>query len=201
VAQPTGARSRSRASARGRGSDEPLVLFLGRVTAQKGPRAFLDAAALVADAEPRARFVMAGSGDLLPGTIERAAEVGLARRVRFTGFLDSRDVARVMTLSDVYVMPSLSEPFGIAPLEAAARGLPVVLSRRCGVSEVLRHAVTAEPEDREDLADKILAVLRRPGLREHLSRGAATEVRALRWEARAADLVALYRELVPARAS
>jgi glycosyltransferase involved in cell wall biosynthesis len=198
VAQAPRGAARAAGNARRRGSAAPLVLFLGRVTAQKGPEAFLEAASRVAARDPRVRFVMAGSGDLLPRTIERAAEMGLARCVRFTGFLAGRDVARAWSMADVYVMPSRSEPFGIAPLEAAARGVPVVLSLRCGVREVLSSALTADPDDPEEVADRVMSVLRRPALRARLVRGARAEVRGMRWEARAAEVRALYRELVPA---
>ena len=122
---------------------EPVVLFLGRVTYQKGPAYFLEAAARGVRALPNVRFVVAGNGDLLPSIVERTASLGLARHVRFTGFLSGTDVERMYRKADVYVMPSVTEPFGIAPLEAMAFGVPVIVSRTSGVSEVLTSAPTS----------------------------------------------------------
>jgi glycosyltransferase involved in cell wall biosynthesis len=158
---------------------DPVVLFLGRVTAQKGPAAFLDAAERVLGVEPRATFVVAGSGDLWPWLVETAARRRLARRVRFTGFLRGPEVARAFAAADVYVMPSVSEPFGISPLEAMSMGVPVVVSSRSGVSEVVSHALVADPDDVDDTAGKILAVLRR---------------RRLGWDGPARRLLDVYRE-------
>jgi glycogen synthase len=181
-----------RAPLRLRRFDEPVVLFLGRVTYQKGPEAFLGAAQRVVDVEPRVKFVVAGEGDLLPSLVERAAALGLARHVHFTGFLDARDVERAYADADVYVMPSVSEPFGIAPLEAAARGVPVVLSRRSGVAEVLSGALVADSWDVEDLANKILALIRRPALVAELVERGRQDVRRLTWERQGALLVEVY---------
>ncbi len=183
----------------GRGDDarvveDPVVLFLGRVTYQKGPGYFLEAAARVAAALPRAKFVIAGSGDLLPSTVERVAALGLARRVHFTGFLRGDDVSRAFDAADVYVMPSVSEPFGISPLEAVARGVPVIVSRQSGVAEVLPSALRADFWDVEDLADKILSVLRRPALGRTLAAGARREARELSWSRAARAVSALYEE-------
>ncbi len=175
--------------------DEPIVLFLGRVTFQKGPVYFLEAAARVVKVEPHVKFVMGGSGDLLPQVIERAASMGLARHVHFTGFLSGEDVERMYAMADVYVMPSVSEPFGIAPLEAMALDVPAIVSRQSGVAEVLRHALKFDYWDVDDLANKILAVLKRPALREHLTTYGREEVKAMRWEARAARVGEVYREI------
>jgi glycosyltransferase involved in cell wall biosynthesis len=112
------------------------VLFLGRVTFQKGPDYFLEAAARVVAIEPHVKFVMSGSGDMLPKMVERAARLGLARHVHFTGFLKGGDVERMYAMADIYVMPSVSEPFGISPLEAMALDVPVIVSRQSGVAEV-----------------------------------------------------------------
>jgi glycogen synthase len=114
--------------------EEPIVLFLGRVTFQKGPDYFLEAAARVIKIEPKVKFVMSGSGDMLPVMVERAARLGLARHVHFTGFLKGADVERMYAMADIYVMPSVSEPFGISPLEAMALDVPVIMSRQSGVS-------------------------------------------------------------------
>jgi glycosyltransferase involved in cell wall biosynthesis len=177
---------------------EPVVLFLGRVTYQKGPDYFLEAAARVVAVEPRVKFVMVGSGDMLPKMVERAARMGLARHVHFTGFLKGADVERVYSLADIYVMPSVSEPFGISPLEALALDVPVIVSRQSGVSEVLRNALKVDFWDVQDIANKILALLRYPALREHLLDAGRDEVRAMSWDERAGVLAGVYRELASA---
>lgn len=177
-----------------RAIDDPVVLFLGRVTYQKGPAYFLEAAARVVKALPRARFVIAGAGDLLPSIVERTAALGLARHVRFTGFLAGADVERMYRAADVYVMPSVSEPFGIAPLEAMALDVPVIVTRRSGVAEVLRSALKVDFGDVADLADKIVAVLTRPALRASLVAEGRRELAEMRWERRAERLIDVYNE-------
>jgi glycosyltransferase involved in cell wall biosynthesis len=175
----------------------PTVLFLGRITAQKGPRTFLEAAAIVAAAEPAVRFVMAGSGDLFADTVERAARMGLADRVHFTGFLRGRDVARAYAMADVFVMPSVSEPFGIAPLEALAHGVPAVVSRQSGVAEVVGSARRVDARDARGLARVVLSLLRRPAARRRLVQRGRREVARLSWERQARVLERVYREVVP----
>ena len=175
---------------------EPIVLFLGRVTFQKGPDYFLEAAARVVQVEPRVKFVMSGSGDMLPGMIERTARLGLARHVHFTGFLRGKEVERMYAMADLYVMPSVSEPFGISPLEAMALDVPVIVSRQSGVSEVLSHALKVDFWDVQDLANKMLAVLRYPSLRRQLSELGRDEVRQLRWEVSGRAVKDVYREVV-----
>jgi glycosyltransferase involved in cell wall biosynthesis len=174
---------------------EPVVLFLGRVTFQKGPDYFLEAAARVVAAQPRVKFVIAGSGDMLPAMIERTAELGLARHVHFTGFLRGKDVERIFAHADLYVMPSVSEPFGITPLEAMALDTPAIVSRQSGVAEVLAHALKVDFWNVEDLADKILAVLRHPALREELTTNGRAEVARMHWDVSGARLLEVYREV------
>ncbi|MBM3986897.1 MAG: glycosyltransferase [Planctomycetes bacterium] len=188
----------ARATGSQRHIPEPVVLFLGRVTFQKGPDYFLEAAARVVAVEPRVKFVMVGSGDMLPKMIERAARMGLARNMHFTGFLKGADVERIYSLADIYVMPSVSEPFGISPLEALALDVPVIVSRQSGVSEVLRNALKVDFWDVQDIANKILALLRYPALREHLLDAGREEVRAMSWEERAGVLECVYREVAHA---
>ena len=183
----------SRRRARGR---RPLVLFLGRVTRQKGPGCFLEAAARVVAVRPRVRFVLGGSGDLLPTIVERAAALGLARHVAFTGFLRRDEVERLYAMADLYVMPSVSEPFGLTSLEAAASGVPVIVSRRSGAAEVLPHALLVEPEDPVELARTILDVLARPALRRRLSAAGRRALPELRWERSAERLLEVFGELV-----
>ncbi len=147
---------------------EKIVLFLGRVTMQKGPEYFLRAAKKVVQKFTNVRFVMAGSGDMVRRCIEEVAALGIGRYVTFTGFLRGKDVDRIFSMADLYVMPSVSEPFGIAPLEALSHNVPVIISKQSGVSEVLQHALKIDFWDVDEMANKILAVLRHPPLQRTL---------------------------------
>ncbi|MDR1857558.1 MAG: glycosyltransferase family 4 protein [Desulfovibrio sp.] len=174
---------------------EKRVLFLGRITFQKGPEYFMEAARLVLDRVPNVRFFMAGSGDMLPLLIRRAGELRIGSRFHFAGFLRGEDVDRIYALSDLYVMPSVSEPFGITPLEAMLYDVPVLLSRQSGVSEILTHALKADFWDTRDMADKICAVLTYPCLSRELVRNCHEEMRNIRWENSADQLIAIYSSL------
>ena len=176
-------------------SAPPEVLFLGRLTRQKDPLTFLEAAARVHAREPRVRFSIVGSGELYPELVAKARELGLASAVRFIGFVSGAELAQSYARADAYVMPSVSEPFGLTPLEAAALGVPVIVSRTAGVTEVLRSCLKVEPGDAEGLAEKILALLARPELRRHLSEQGLREVRRLRWDRPARELLGIYDEV------
>jgi glycosyltransferase involved in cell wall biosynthesis len=176
----------------------PVVLFLGRVTLQKGPDWFVEAARRVLDAEPDATFVLAGTGDLLPRVIERAAELGIAQRMRFTGFVDRERASQLFGLADVFVMPSVSEPFGIVPLEAMDRGVPVIVSRQSGSSELLRNALKADFWDVDDLAGKIVSVLRYRALAAELEEAGREEAGQLSWDWVAERTETVYREVAHA---
>jgi len=175
--------------------DEKVVLFLGRVTMQKGPEYFLAAAKKVLEKLDDVKFVMAGNGDMMRRTIEMAAAMGVGHRVLFTGFLSGDQVERVYRMADLYVMPSVSEPFGIAPLEAMARQVPVIISKQSGVAEVLRHVLKVDFWDIHEMANKIIAVLTRPVLHEALRRNGLAEVGRFRWSEAAARCVGIYRAL------
>jgi glycosyltransferase involved in cell wall biosynthesis len=174
---------------------EKRVLFLGRVTFQKGPEYFMEAARLVLKRLPHVRFFMAGSGDMLPLLIRRAGQLRIGSRFHFAGFLRGEDVDRMFALSDLYVMPSVSEPFGITPLEAMLYDVPVLLSRQSGVSEILSHALKADFWDTRDMADKICAVLRYPWLAAELVKNCRQELKSIRWENAAGQLMAVYGEV------
>ena len=177
------------------GEQQKIVLFLGRITSQKGPEYFVQAAEKVLDIVPDAKFVMAGGGDKLGTTVELVARRGLGGSVFFTGFLRGGDVDAMFRRADLYVMPSVSEPFGIAPLEAMSHDVPVIVSRGSGVAEVLTHALKVDFWDVEDIADKIVAVLRHPPLAGTLRREGALEVRQMRWRDAAATVRKIYRDL------
>ena len=169
-----------------------IVLFLGRVTFQKGPDYFVEAAARVIPHIPDVLFVMAGSGDMLPRMVERVNELGIGSNFLFTGFLKGQEVEKMFSMADLYVMPSVSEPFGISALEAISFNAPVVISRQSGVSEVLSHALKVNFWDVEQLANLIISVLKYPELRQDISVMAGEEVRRLRWDASAVKTAAIY---------
>ncbi|MGD8453187.1 MAG: glycosyltransferase [Phycisphaerae bacterium] len=173
-------------------NDEKIVLFLGRITMQKGPEYFLAAAKRVLEVIDNVRFIMAGSGDMIRRMIELAAEMGIGHKVLFTGFLRGDDVRRVFRMADLYVMPSVSEPFGIAPLEALANDVPVLISKQSGVSEVLQHALKVDFWDVDEMANKIVAVLRHPPLQATLRNHGSIEVRRLSWTDSARNCLAVY---------
>lgn len=174
--------------------DEKIVLFLGRITMQKGPEYFLAAAKKVLERMPKVRFIMAGSGDMVRRTIEMAAEMGIGHKVLFTGFLHGDDVARVFKMADLYVMPSVSEPFGIAPLEAMSHDVPAIISKQSGVSELLKHVLKVDFWDVNEMANKIVAVLRHPPLQRTLQIHGSFEVKRLRWRDSAAKCADVYRQ-------
>lgn len=190
-------------------SKDKIVLFLGRITMQKGPEYFVASAKKVLEKMDNVKFIVAGSGDMARRMIELAAEMGIGHKVLFTGFLRGKDVARVFRMADCYVMPSVSEPFGIAPLEAMSHDVPVIISKQSGVSEVLTHALKVDFWDVNEMANKILAVLRHPPLSQTLREHGRFELRRLTWDGAAAQCVEIYhrsvesmkdRMLVPARA-
>lgn len=172
-----------------------VVLFLGRITFQKGPDYFVEAAAKVIKAIPDVTFVMAGSGDMMPRMIERVAQLGIGRNFHFTGFLQGADVERIYAMSDLYVMPSVSEPFGISPLEAMLYDVPVIISRQSGVSEILRHALKVNFWDIDELADKMIAALKYPSLIEELKKGSRQELDSIHWKTAAEKVCQVYKML------
>ena len=177
-------------------SDEKIVLFLGRITMQKGPEYFLMAAKKVLEVMDNVKFVMAGSGDMMGRVIEMAAAMGIGHKVLFTGFLQGEDVQKVFEMADLYVMPSVSEPFGIAPLEALNNDVPVLISKQSGVAEVLTHVLKVDFWDIKEMANKILAVLRYPPLHMTLREHGNFEVRKLIWEDSARKCADIYGNLM-----
>jgi glycogen synthase len=175
---------------------EKVVLFLGRLTMQKGPEYFLAVAQKVLTLMDNVKFIVAGSGDRFHSTVYRAAEMGIGHKVLFAGFLRGDDVTRAFGLADLYVMPSVTEPFGIAPLEAISNGVPVIISRSSGVSEVLEHALKVDFWDIEEMANKIVAVLRHPPLASTLRQNASAEIRQMTWDKAAAACLRLYHLLL-----
>lgn len=179
--------------------EEKIVLFLGRITMQKGPEYFLAAAKKVLEFNKNVRFVMAGTGDMTKRMIELAAELGIGQKVVFTGFLRGNDVARIFKMADLYVMPSVSEPFGIAPLEALSHDVPVLISKQSGVSEVLTHVLKVDFWDIHEMANKIVAVLRHPPLQAMLREHGNFEIQKLTWKDSAQNCVDVYNQVIAAR--
>lgn len=175
---------------------DKVVTFLGRITYQKGPDYFVEAAAKVLQRVPDVRFVMAGSGDLMNHVVRHVAQLGIADRFHFTGFLKGGEVQRMFRLSDVYVMPSVSEPFGISPLEAMRSGVPVIISRQSGVAEVLDYAIKVNYWDVDALADAIYGLLTYPALGRMFASKGLEEVTGLKWTNAAAKIKTVYETVV-----
>ena len=179
-----------------RGVTDKVVTFLGRITYQKGPDYFVEAAAKVLKRVPDVRFVMAGSGDMMNHVIRRVARLGIADRFHFTGFLRGEDVHKMFQLSDVYVMPSVSEPFGISPLEAMRSNVPVIISKQSGVAEVLDYAVKVDYWDVDALADAIYGLIKYPALSGMFASKGLEEVTNLKWNDAAAKIKSVYEAVI-----
>ncbi len=175
-----------------KGVDEKIVTFLGRITMQKGPEYFVEAAYLVLQKMSKVRFVMAGSGDMMNAMIRRAASLGITDRFHFTGFLRGDDVFDMFRMSDVFVMPSVSEPFGIVPLEAMQTNVPVIISHQSGVSEILKFAIKTDYWDTHAMADAIYGLLNYPALHAMFVKYGKEEVDNLKWKNSARQVRDIY---------
>jgi glycogen(starch) synthase len=175
---------------------QKMVLFLGRITFQKGPDYFVEAASLVLKSMTGVQFVMAGAGDMMPQMIEKVAGMQIGSHFHFTGFLQGPEVERIFALSDLYVMPSVSEPFGISPLEAMLYDVPVIISKQSGVAEILHHALKVDFWNVRELADKMIALLRHPSLVDEMSAGAREELKNIKWERAAEKIMAVYQQVL-----
>ena len=179
-----------------RGVTDKIVTFLGRITFQKGPDYFVEAAAKVLKRVPNVRFVMAGSGDMMNHVIRRVARLGIADRFHFTGFLKGDDVHKMFQLSDVYIMPSVSEPFGISPLEAMRANVPVIISKQSGVAEVLDYAVKVDYWDVDAMADAIYGLITYPALSKMFAQKGLEEVTNLKWNDAAKKVKQVYEDAI-----
>lgn len=171
------------------------VAFLGRITVQKGPEYFVEAANMVLKRLPDTRFVMAGSGDMMNEIIEHAARLGITDRFHFAGFLKNEEVHQLLDVSDVFVMPSVSEPFGIVPLEAMLAGVPVIISKQSGVAEIVNYAFKADFWDTYAMADAIYGLLKYQALAKMFSKNGAIEAGNLQWKNSAGIISNVYLEL------
>ena len=176
--------------------DEKIVTFLGRITMQKGPEYFIEAAYKVLQVMGNVRFVMAGSGDMMEKMMRRAAALKITDRFHFTGFLKGADVFTMLDLSDVYIMPSVSEPFGISPLEAMQSNVPVIISKQSGVAEILTHAVKTDFWDIDAMADAIYGILNYPALSNMFIKNGKEEVIRLKWDNSAKHVRDIYSRVI-----
>jgi len=179
-----------------KGFDEKVVTFLGRITLQKGPEYFIEAAYKVLQVMDNVRFVMAGSGDMMERMMRRAAALKITDRFHFTGFLKGTDVFTMLDMSDVYIMPSVSEPFGISPLEAMQSNVPVIISKQSGVAEILTHAVKTDFWDIDAMADAIYGILNYPALANMFIKNGKEEVIRLKWDNSARHVKDIYYRVV-----
>lgn len=175
-----------------KGINEKVVTFLGRITMQKGPEYFIEAAHRVLQKMDNVRFVMAGSGDMMEKMIRRAAQLKITDHFHFTGFLKGDEVFQMLSISDLYVMPSVSEPFGISPLEAMQSNVPVLISHQSGVAEILTFAIKTNFWDVDAMADAIYGVLNYPGMSKMFISHGKREVDALKWENSALHVKQVY---------
>lgn len=160
---------------------DKIITFLGRITMQKGPEYFVEAAHRVLQKTNGVRFVMAGSGDMMHAMINLVAQRGIADKFHFTGFLKGRQVHEMLAESDVYIMPSVSEPFGISPLEAMQVGTPTIISKQSGCAEVVQHAIKTDYWDIDAMADAIYSIVKYPAMYQSLRELGRNEVNNIRW--------------------
>ena len=178
-----------------RGKDK-VITFLGRITMQKGPEYFVEAASLVLHKTHNVRFVMAGSGDMMEKMIRLAADRDIADRFHFTGFLKGRQVYEMLADSDVYVMPSVSEPFGISPLEAMQMGVPSIISKQSGCAEILENVIKVDYWDVHAMADAMFALVNYPALHNHLRDNGLAEIDTIQWKKAGAKVINIYNQVI-----
>ncbi len=179
-----------------KGTRDKIVTFLGRITMQKGPEYFIEAAYKVLQKMDNVRFVMAGNGDMMEKMVRRAASLKITDRFSFTGFLKGQDVYSMLRMSDLYVMPSVSEPFGISPLEAMQSNVPVLISYQSGVSEILTYAIKTDFWDVDAMADAMYGVLNYPSAGKLFAKYGKEEVDSLKWENSARQIKKVYDSVV-----
>ncbi|MBN2087352.1 glycosyltransferase family 4 protein [Candidatus Peregrinibacteria bacterium] len=174
---------------------DKIVLFLGRMTLQKGPDYFLKMAKRVLEVMTKVKFIMAGDGDMTEQMIHMANDLGIERNVLFAGFLKGDEVAQAYSHADLYVMPSVSEPFGIAPLEAIQNGTPVLISKQAGVNEIIKNALRADFWDIDDMANKVIAALQYDSLTNTLKDHGKRELEQISWQKQAKHIENVYKRI------
>ena len=177
-------------------SKEKVVTFLGRITMQKGPEYFVEAAAKVLKNNHNVRFVMAGSGDMMDKMILLAAERGIADRFHFPGFQRGSQVYEMLKASDVYIMPSVSEPFGISPLEAMQMGVPSIISKQSGCAEILTNVIKTDYWDIDAMADAINSIVTYPAMYQQLREDGLAEVNQITWDKAGRKVIDIYNKVL-----
>ena len=175
-------------------SKEKVVTFLGRIAMQKGPEYFVEAAAKVLQKVHNVRFVMAGSGDMMEKMINLAAQKDIADRFHFPGFQKGKQVYEMLKASDVYIMPSVSEPFGISPLEAMQMGVPSIISKQS--AEILNHVIKTDYWDIDAMADAIYSIITYPAMYKQLHDEGLTEVNGIQWIKAGKKVIDIYNNLL-----
>lgn len=178
------------------GKHNKVVTFLGRITMQKGPEYFVEAAAQVLQKVDNVQFVMAGGGDMMEKMIRLAARRHIADRFHFAGFLRGKEVYELLKASDVYIMPSVSEPFGISPLEAMQMGTPSIISKQSGCAEILDNVIKVDYWDINAMADAIYSIITYPAMYRELRENGLKEVDGIRWKKAGAKVIDIYRNLI-----
>jgi glycosyltransferase involved in cell wall biosynthesis len=173
-----------------------IVLFVGRITLQKGPDYFLRAAQKCLSYNPKIKFIIAGSGDMDMQIVTQTARMGISDKVLFAGFLRGEELSSLYRMADLFVMPSVSEPFGLTALESLVHGTPILISKQTGVSEVVSHALKTDFWDIDDMADKILAVLEYSKLKKTLSQNGRIEAMKCSWDIAADKCIEVYKSLL-----
>ncbi|MBN1175851.1 glycosyltransferase family 4 protein [Candidatus Woesearchaeota archaeon] len=175
--------------------DQKIVSYMGRITGMKGPLNFIDVANLVLKHVPNTKFIIAGSGDQLQACIDKVNACGISEKVYFHGFYTRDEAELFYDLSDVFVLPSLLEPFGVTPLEAMSKDTPTVVTKQSGVSEVIDHAFKADFWDINKMASQIISLLSYPVLHETMKVNGFKEAKATTWEKPAGLCLDLYNRL------
>ncbi|MBO4814735.1 MAG: glycosyltransferase family 4 protein [Muribaculaceae bacterium] len=178
------------------GKTSKVITFLGRITMQKGPEYFVEAAAQVLSKVQNAQFVMAGSGDMMEKMIRLVARRGISDRFHFTGFLKGKQVYEMLKASDVYIMPSVSEPFGISPLEAMQMGVPSIISKQSGCAEILENVIKVDYWDTNAIADAIYSIIKYPAMFKQLQEQGLEEVNQIVWKKAGAKVIDIYHSLI-----
>ena len=175
---------------------DKVVTFLGRITMQKGPEYFVEAASQVLHKVHDVQFVMAGSGDMMNKMIKLAAQRNISERFHFTGFLKGKQVYEMLKASDVYIMPSVSEPFGISPLEAMQMGVPSIISKQSGCAEILNNVIKVDYWDTNAIADAIYSIIKYPAMYNQLREHGLEEVNQIVWKKAGAKVINIYHSLL-----
>lgn len=175
---------------------DKIVTFLGRITMQKGPEFFVQAARQVLQRTPNVRFVMAGGGDKMAEMVDLASAYGIVDRFHFTGFLKGKEVYEMLKSSDLYIMPSVSEPFGISPLEAMQCGVPTIVSKQSGCAEILSKVIKVDFWDIDAMADAIHSIVTNDAFAEYLKVEGKNEVDEIKWEYAGDKVINVYNQVL-----